>query len=189
MTLVPPDPAIPPEGDPNDQAAQEQSRRERAAQDKALRDSQLENLMLRAGIDPAEGMNKLFFEGYKGELTNEAVVEAAKGYGLIKEPDPNTPPAGEVTDPAIRNQTGERQQAATGNVPDGNAPTEDPRVTAIRTGEDIMANGGTQEGAMGAAFDVIAAAGFGSQSDHRAPDPRAQWRPGEPDPRRPDLGW
>lgn len=189
MTQVPPtiDPNTP-VGDPAEPDPAEISRRERATLEATIRDSKLENLMLRTGVDSNEGMGKLFFEGYKGELTVEAVTEAATGYGLLKKPDekPSGEP-GDVTDPDERRQTGERQQAATGSVPDGNAPSKDPRLVAVETGNEVMGAGGTQEAAIGAAFDEIAAAGYGG--DGRKPDRRAQWYPGKEDPRRPDLGW
>lgn len=194
MTQVPPttDTGDPPPGTPpGDQQPDpaELSRRQQAAQDQKTRDLELTNLMLRAGLDPEakeSPTNALFFKAYEGDLTNEAVTEAAKGYGLIQE---TPPPTGDVTDPDERRQTGERQQAAAGSVPDGNAPTEDPRVSAIKAGEEVLIAGGTEEAAMGAAFDTIAAAGYGSMADGRKPDRRAQFIPGEDDPRRPDQGW
>lgn len=189
MTQVVPEPD--PDAPSAEEAAQaaELSRRERAAADAKSRDLELTNLMLRAGLDPESAdspVNKLFFEGYKGELTNDAVIEAAKGYGLIKEPDQ---PTGDVTDPAEREQTGQRQQVSTGTAPDGNLPSEDPRVGSIKVGEAVMERGGTQEMAIGAAFDHIAAAGYGSVAEGRKPDTRAQFIPGADDPRMQDLGW
>jgi hypothetical protein len=174
-----PPPADPPE-DP------ELSRRDRAKLEKDARDAKLETAMLRAGLDPEKGMDKLFFESYGGEITAEAVTEAAKGYGLIKEPDVKP---GEITDPDERRQTGERQQTAAGASPDGQTPSIDPREQAIKDGQQVMANGGTQEAAMAAAFDTIAAAGYGDSRTGTKPDPRAHFVPGEPDPRHPDQGW
>jgi len=188
-TTEPTNPPAGTETPPPEAEAAEQSRREKAAADKAARDRDLENIMLRAGLDPLSEdapMNKLFFEGYKGEMTSEAVVAAAKGYGLIKEP---SAPTGDITDPNERQQTQQRQDVQTGGPPGNEPPSEDPRVVAIKVGEAAMANGATEEMAMGAAFDHIAAAGFGSAEDNRAPDRRAQFNPGEADPRRPDLGW
>lgn len=190
MTQVTPENDAPPEGSPPpDPEHLEKSRRERAAEEARVRGLELTNLMLRAGLDPEsqeQPMNKLFFEGYKGDLTTEAVVEAAKSYGLIKLPDA---PTGEVTDPVERQQTADRQTAATGNIPDGGTPSPDPRDQAVKEGLAVMEAGGSQEAAMGAAFDRIAAAGYGSVADGRKPDPRAQWDPSREDPRRPDLGW
>jgi hypothetical protein len=194
MTPVPPNldqnfeqPEPPP--DPATIAAEEESRRQRAARERAERDMKLENIMLRAGLDPQSTehpMNKLFFDGYDGELTADAVVERATGYGLLNQP---APPTGDVTDPAERQQTQDRQVAAGGAKPDGETPSEDPRLAAVRVGQDLMDAGATQEAAFGKAFDTIAAAGFGDRASGRAPDPRAQWEPGKEDPRRPDPGW
>jgi hypothetical protein len=131
-------------------------------------------------------MNKLFFESYSGETTTEAVTESAKSYGLIKPPPPES---GEITDPEERRQTGERQTAASGAQPDGQTPSIDPRQQAVKDGQEVMAAGGTQEAAMARAFDTIAAAGYGDAHEGRKPDPRAQFIPGQEDPRRPDLGW
>lgn len=175
------------------------SRRERARLEKENRDLRLAMEIQRLGIDPGQGVGKLFATGYDGEVTADAVKAAAEGYGIMPEPtpppdapdDPNA--RGEVTDPNVREMTQDRQTASGGTVPDGGTPSEDPRVIAIREGEASIAVGGTQETAMGAAFDVIAAAGYGGTNPdgtHRAPDPRAQYRPGEIDPRRgQDLGW
>lgn len=181
QTNPPADP--PPDPDPTQDDV---SRRERARLEKENRDGKLENIMLRAGLDPAAGMNSLFFKSYEGELTAEAVTESAKGYGLVKE---ETAPTGDITDPAERQQTQQRQQAQTGGPPGTEAPSEDPRAEAIKVGQAAMANGSTEEAAMGTAFNHIAAAGFGSVADGRPPDRRAQFLPGEPDPRRPDIGW
>ena len=162
----------------------ELSRRERARIEEENRLLRLENLTRKAGIDPDEGLGKLFMDGYHGEMTAEAVHAAAEGYGLLKT---EQPPTGDVTDPNERQQTADRQMTAGGAVPDAGTPSEDPRVVAVREGEEVMAAGGTVEAAMGAAFDRIAAAGYGGEG--RAPDPRAQWHPGKEDPSRPDLGW
>lgn len=181
---------IEPTGDQPDPAeAEATSRRERAAAEAKSRDLELTNLMLRAGIDPEDAespQNALLFKAYDGELTSEAVLAAAKGYGLIKEP---VTPTGDITDPDERRMTQDRQQAAGGATPDGQGPSEDPRITAIKNGEEVLASGGTQEAALGMAFDTIAAAGYGSAVDGRKPDPRAQFIPGADDPRRPDQGW
>lgn len=41
-----------------------------------------ENAFLKAGIDIEKGVGKLFFKGYEGELTKEAIIEAASADGL-----------------------------------------------------------------------------------------------------------
>jgi hypothetical protein len=189
MTYTPPteEPEQEPQSDP---AAEEESRRQRAAREKAEHDMKLENLMLRAGLDPESAeqpINKLFFEGYRGDLTSEAVLEAAKSYGLVRPPEDG--PSGDVTDPEERRQTLDRQVASGGAKPDAETPSEDPRITALKVGQEMLDAGSTQEAAFGRAFDEIAAAGFGEKATGRAPDPRAQWDPEKLDPRRRDLGW
>lgn len=41
-----------------------------------------ENAFLKAGIDIEKGVGKLFFKGYEGELTKDAIIEAASADGL-----------------------------------------------------------------------------------------------------------
>lgn len=172
--------------DPDEQAQQqaETSRRERAKMESDNRELTLSNLMLRAGLDPDAGTGQLFFNGYRGDLTKEAIVEAAMAAGILQSNEPPPPPDPGVT-PEERGSTGERQQAAVGSQPDAGVANqdEDPRVQAIKDGEMVMANGGTQDAAMAAAFDTIASAAYNDK------DPRAIWVPGKEDPRRPDLGW
>ena len=181
----PPDPQVP------DPAAEEESRRQRAAREKEQRDTKLENLMLRIGLDPeseTQPINKLFFEGYAGDLTNDAVLDEAKKYGLLKPPEEQS--TGDITDPNERQQTQDRQVAAGGAKPDAETPSVDPRVAAVKVGQDALDAGWSQEAAFGRAFDEIAAAGFGEKATGRAPDPRAQWDPEKLDPRRGrDQGW
>lgn len=45
---------------------------------------QREQVFRTVGLDPNEGMSKLFYETYNGELSEEAVREAAQGYGLVQ---------------------------------------------------------------------------------------------------------
>lgn len=45
---------------------------------------QREQVFRTVGLDPNEGMSKLFYETYNGELSEDAVREAAQGYGLVQ---------------------------------------------------------------------------------------------------------
>jgi hypothetical protein len=85
------------------------------------------------GIDPAKGMGKLFAETYKGELTAEAVREAAKEYDLIKE----------------TTNAGSREQSRSGdNIGIGN-----PDVDAFNIGREVsVGSAGNFEGEDPAAF-------------------------------------
>jgi len=53
---------------------------------------------VRAGIDTDKGPGKLLFQSYQGEPTAEAVLAAAKEYGI--EPQATTPPPAAPTPPA-----------------------------------------------------------------------------------------
>jgi len=174
------------EQDPPEPEDKGLSRRERAEFESKQRDLQLENLMLRAGINPTEGLGQLFFNGYKGDLTIEAISTAAIGAGVIKDPNETPePPAPSDLTPEERGSTQERQQTAAGAQPDGGVVGEDmdPRVRAVLAGHENLDAGGTTESAMGVAFDEIASAAYNEG------DKRAIFEPGRPDPRRPDLGW
>lgn len=50
--------------------------------------------MREAGLDPADKITSLFVQTYKGDLTPDAIKDAASEYGLIKSGD-DTPPAPE----------------------------------------------------------------------------------------------
>lgn len=168
--------------DPEEQQRQndELSRRERAKLEKDNRDLNLKNLMLRAGLDPDEKMGKLFFNGYDGDVDLDSVKGAAIEAGIITDPSATPPPENPEITPEERASTGERQTTATGVQADGRVVEEDidPRARALLVGEEVMEQGGTQEGAMAAAFDEIASAAY---NDH---DERAIFTPGKVDPRR-----
>lgn len=186
MTQTPPNLDDPQQPDPAAKEAEELSRRERAKLEKDNRDLNLKNLMLRAGLDPDEKMGKLFFNGYDGEMTSEAVSAAAVDAGIIADPEaPPAQPDPEGLTPEERQSTQERQTTATGAQPDAGVTGSDidPRVRAVQVGEELMAQGASQEGAMAAAFDEIASAAY---NDH---DERAIWTPGKEDPRRPMSDW
>jgi hypothetical protein len=176
------------EQDPPEPEDARLSRRERAEFESRQRALQLENLMLRAGIDPNTGLGKLFYNGYQGDLTIDAVRASAIEAQVIPDPNAEEPPPPDPNPPLTpdeRGSTQERQLTAVGAQPDGGVVGEDldPRVRAVLTGFENLDAGGTTESAMGVAFDEIASAAY---NDH---DKRAIYTPGEPDPRRPDLGW
>jgi len=76
-----------------------------------------ENAFLKAGIDIEKGVGKLFFKGYEGELTKEAIIEAASADGLDLVPtSQQREVAAELDDLAT---TGRVASSATGsNSPD-----------------------------------------------------------------------
>src|SRR5215831_10102029 len=119
-----------PEPEPEDKGL---SRRERAEFESKQRDLTLENLMLRAGINPTEGLGQLFFNGYKGDLTTEAISKAAIDAGIIKDPDAEPEPQPSDIPPEEREATQQRQQTAAGAQPDAGVVGEDvdPRVRAV----------------------------------------------------------
>jgi hypothetical protein len=185
MTQTPPSLDDPTPDPQQSKEAEELSRRERAKLEKDNRDLNLKNLMLRAGLDPDEKMGKLF-NGYDGEMSADAIKAAAVDAGIIQDPDaPPESPEPEAMTPEERQSTQERQTTATGVRPDGGVVGSDmdPRVRAVQVGEELMAQGASQEGAMAAAFDEIASAAF---NDH---DERAIWKAGKEDPRRPPSDW
>jgi hypothetical protein len=185
MTQTPPNLDPDPEPSQAQKEADELSRRERATLEKTNRELNLKYLMSRAGLDPDDGLGKLFFNGYDGEMTPEAVKTAAVSAGIIKDPEaPPEEPGSEIT-PEERASTAERQATATGAVPDAGIAGDDvdPRVRAVKVGEEVMEQGGTMEGAMAAAFDEIASAAYNDK------DPRAIWSPGKEDARRPGQDW
>jgi len=76
-----------------------------------------ENAFLKAGIDIEKGVGKLFFKGYEGELTKDAIIEAASADGLDLVPtSQQREVAAELDDLAT---TGRVASSATGsNSPD-----------------------------------------------------------------------
>lgn len=51
--------------------------------------------MLKAGVDVTNPVAELFISSYTGEMTPDAIKEAASKYGLVSEGTPPAPPAGE----------------------------------------------------------------------------------------------
>jgi hypothetical protein len=173
--------------DPEELSRRERARIEQEAETNRLR---LENLMLREGVDPESGLGKLFANGYQGEVTSDAVKAAIDEAGVRPAPvEAATPgvPTPEIT-PEERAQTGERGGAASGAVA-GETPEPHPFEAGRKEGQRILDAGGTDTAAMAATFDEIAARGFGSKTEGRAPDRRAHFD-GTLDPRHGiDLGW
>ena len=74
-----------------------------------------ENAFLKAGIDIEKGVGKLFFKGYEGDLTKEAIIEAASADGLDLVPtSQQREVATELDDLAT---TGRVASSATGSTP------------------------------------------------------------------------
>jgi len=80
-----------------------------------------ENAFLKAGIDIDKGVGKLYFKGYDGELTREAIIEGAEGLDLIPTSQQRQV-AAELDDLAT---TGRVASSASGSTPPD-------AVTAIR---------------------------------------------------------
>lgn len=114
--------------------------REKAAQADSIPTIQKELAMVKAGIDTETPMGKFFFEGYKGELTKEAVVSAAQELGLLEKPavEPGT-----TTEE--QSSTKERQKLVTGAAEAGLQSGKHPIEEAKEASKRILDEGGTFE--------------------------------------------
>lgn len=104
-----------------------------------------ENAMLKAGIDIDSPVGKMFFKTYEGELSKDAIKQAAVEVGLAEVETKNP----EVT-PDEKNSTKERQGLTTG-VPGSTEVKKHPIEEAKETADDFIKKGATFEDA-GAAY-------------------------------------
>lgn len=82
----------------------------REAADKGRR-LERENAFLKAGIDTDDARMRYFVEGYKGELTKEAIVAEATAAGFVTPPAPPATETPKVEEPEPE-QEGRRQASA-----------------------------------------------------------------------------
>jgi len=89
------------------------------------------------GLDPNAGMTKLFYETYKGDLTSEAVREAAQGYGLLQ-PEGEQVPAGEGQEPQGNPQSQEQQVFNTMNSAVAGSQPGDGEVDPVQRSQQVF---------------------------------------------------
>jgi len=122
---------------------------------KETRAARRELAFVKAGIDTDTPLGQMFFDAYKGDLTSEAIKEAAATIGLGREPEPETP----STPPEEQSSTGERRNLASGATgdlppnPDDLKP--DPRKEARDLADKVLADGGSREEAMARQFSTL----------------------------------
>lgn len=148
----------------------------RSLEEKAKRAKNLEtentqlqrtNLMLQAGIDLTSDRGKFFAEGYKGELTVEAVKAQATTLGFIGAAAPS---AADNESPDTPLEEGEaalaadRRDLAQGSPADSPAPPN-PYERADEIGQEIRAGGGKEKEAVGAGLNYLVNAA--AQGDKR----------------------
>lgn len=134
----------------------------------AERDVALRKLAMRDAGIPKGVLGEMFEETYKGELTAEAITEAAsKIPGLIAEA---AQPAVEKTPEEIEaarieaEQTGARQALAQGNTNAGVLPDRDPRELAAEAVAKARADGRSEEVALSAGLrELVSAAANGDR--------------------------
>lgn len=137
-----------------------------------------ENAMLKAGIDTDTPLGALFSDGYKGDLTKDAVKAAWSALGA---PAPASSSADAVDDepagddvtfePGEEQSTRERQALANGANTDAPAKPN-PHENALLVAEKVTAGGGSRDDSMAGAFESLVNAG--AQGDKRV-----IWNPGE----------
>lgn len=111
--------------------------------------------MLEAGVDPSHPAAPYFIDGYKGELTAEAIVAEATKVGVLKAAIPATPTTDEEEPPVTRSEPDEAQRQqdllastvaaeAAGVTP---APVPDPITEGYEKFHQGMRDGRTREDA------------------------------------------
>lgn len=106
-------------------------RAEEAEQRAAEAEARIERMEAFSGVPlPDTKMAELFRDTYKGDMTAEAVMDAAKEYGLI-EPEP------EATPPAEQAQLGAMQQAAQGQPLPVHVDEAIQKLNELETADDI----------------------------------------------------
>lgn len=121
-----------------------------------------------AGVNLETKAGQYFYKGYDGELSTDAIREELGALGLSDAPPPKQQedeiPADE------RASTDERGRLATGasNEPHG----DNPRITAIESGEKALRDGSTRIDAIGEAFAELAIAGYKNNDKRVIYDPR-----------------
>lgn len=131
--------------------AADEGRRARAEAEKLQR----ENAFLRAGVDLDSPIGTMFGKAYDGELTREAIQEAAKQVGAIRTAETAlaTPP----TEPQQQHDTSQGQDrmdlASGSTTPNPNAAN--PYQEAETAWENARSGGATREAAAAAPLAVL----------------------------------
>jgi hypothetical protein len=113
---------------------------------------QRENAFLRAGVDLDSPLGKMFGKAYDGELTREAIQEAAKEVGAIRTAETAASPPPEPQHDTTQSQ--DRMDLASGStVPDPNLAN--PYQEAERAWDAARADGATREAAAAAPLAVL----------------------------------
>lgn len=130
-----------------------------------------ENVFLRAGVDLDSPLGKLLFDGYKGEMTKEAVVAAWAGI----QPAEATPPPAEEGQPNEAIERQERHEAlVNGSIAPGTEPDPHPMEEAYRIFHAGMKKGRSREKASRPALEHIVAAA--ANGDERVIFDPVRWR-------------
>lgn len=123
--------------------------------------------IIEAGLDMTNPTVAFFARHYDGELTADAVRQAASEAGILVDPVGGSPSGneGEGEGPTV-DSTNARDLIANGAIGDTGKPPERPvRITAIETAREYMNQGATREEAGALAFNqLVAAAAKGDKS-------------------------
>lgn len=137
--------------------------------------AQRELAVARAGVNLATPVGQMFARGYDGPIDDaEKILEAAAQVGAYVAPETDDAP------PPEDNGGAARQEAASGA--EFTPPPETPKDVygdAIRFGNELRAQGNTEEDAMAAAFKAIFGAGAEGDAsvllDNRHGKRKAEW--------------
>lgn len=127
-----------------------------------------ERLFFKAKIDVDSPLGKLLYDGYKGDLTVEAISEAAAGIPGLGAEAPST----EIPDDE-KNLTDERRDLGAGSKADDFRQAEpDPKEAAIASGSKALDDGKSEEVALGNVFESLMRSAMKG-------DKRVLWDPNE----------
>lgn len=115
---------------------------------------QREQVFRTVGLNPNEGLSKLFYETYNGELSEEAVREAAQGYGLVK-PEEQQEQQEQATAEQLERQREQEAFNAMNSALGGAAPNDgsiDDGQQAQQVFKDVYSKTGNAEEAMAQVF-------------------------------------
>lgn len=110
---------------------------------------------LEAGIDTKTPIGQMFSKAYDGELTAEAITNAAKEVGVLKAETEEQPPPGPAITENERQQSQERMAISGDSQAPGPDPEPDPRVQGMKEFREAIANGQPREDAAGAWYGKV----------------------------------
>lgn len=143
----------------DDSSLVQQLRKEIAARDKALAEerserivAQKDSLFQKAGLDPTNGIGRLLYETYDGDLTLEALQAKTKEYGI----DVTSPTAPATTPEETRSDQSEAHQKIDQSTDNQKAADSmsDPDAKARVAYEETFSATGDNETAMAAFFNA-----------------------------------